>query len=369
MIPMQHKTTTNTPMLPDSKRFLHTLSTSRAILRCELRRDFPHSLTSLFRFVEQDHYKKPPSRITDRFRKAMVLDHPCDIQIFYSYIVELFYDCVSRLLREVSSLICYLLMFLCKLSDCFLSILSSLLFLADFTLRYPKFSLRLFKVARIFYHFAGRERGVVLYANIYADRFARFRQRLRPLILYCEDDEPAIHLSFDSTGLYLPFDLTTEANTTSAYTREPELIRSEFESGLRVGERIKTISRFETRIAGLLARFHTAKEVLISVLEFLESCLQHLRMHTCNVRPDSTNFRQFSTLLSKTNRLASDNISIASFLQRSIVEFAAGVKGSLARSDEFFIRSYLELIGFQSVPCTLRFYILQNRREREIGSQ
>ena len=341
-------------MLSDGKRFFYPLATPGAILRCEVRRDFPYPSTSLFRFVDKQHYEKSPCRIRDRFCKAMVFNHPFDLQILYCNIIKLSYDLIGGLMREVPTLIGYLLMLLCKLGGGFPAVLSPFVFLRYLALRYLQFRLRLFEKARVLYNFTGRKRGEVFYANINADRFACFWKRLRQGVFYCEDDKPSVNLFLDSTGFDFAFDLTRQSDSARTYTRECEFIASEFESRLWIGERVKTIFALESGVAGFVARFHAAKEILKGALEFLQCCLKYLRMYVCYVRSNSANLRQFSTLLRKTNRLVSLLLSIASFFQRSIVEFAASVKRSLTTSDEFLIRSYLELIRFQLIPCAFK---------------
>jgi hypothetical protein len=102
------------------------MATARAILRRIRWIHFDHRSTSLFRFVDDDHYELPPSGVTDALGQVMVLDHPPDVQIF-DFDALVLIDQLSRLFEmKIASLPFDLQMLLLKQSNRLLSPFASL---------------------------------------------------------------------------------------------------------------------------------------------------------------------------------------------------------------------------------------------------
>src|SRR4051812_15566749 len=170
MVTMQNKSTFKAAMLARRKGLPHSVPTTAAILRRELRGNFPHTTASIFRFTRQRQKEVSPTRITDGLRQMVTLDHPGNVQIFNCYLVKLTNEIKTRLVEEVFALIRHFKVLLSQKAHGLLSVRAAALTFRDYALRYLQGAFGSPQISRIIYNLARAECGEILKPNVQTDR-------------------------------------------------------------------------------------------------------------------------------------------------------------------------------------------------------
>lgn len=344
MIAMSDKTAFAN-MLTDGQRFLHPASAPAAILTRELGGNPHYSTTSFLRFVFEYACKGSPARITDAFRKLMVLHHPLDVQILNRNVVKLPDDIQSGLVVKVRALALNLLMFPGKKFDGFSPPVTPLIGSAgDPALSRLQLPLGGSVVFRVLDYFARRERGEVLNANVNPDAIAGLRN-ISALVLFDNKDHvPAVGFALDRAGLDDSLDRTRETDTNGADLAQVELVSCEPETALRVGERVVSRRRLESRRARFFPLRHSAKERIKGLADASKHVLRHLRVNGVKVFANGLDLRQLNGLRVIVDRNPVHCPGVTAFLKSSVIKLAASLQRRFALAYKCFISLQLELV-------------------------
>jgi hypothetical protein len=346
MVTMDNKATPNTTMFPLRERLFHSVATPRTILRSERSRNSPDSTASVCSFAFECRKESSPRCVTDRFSQMMILEQSFDVQIFNRYLIKLANQIKAGLMKEILTLIGYLQMFLAKQVDSLFSICAAALFLAHQSLANLQGVFGFAKVARILYHFACRESGIVFESNIYANAITGLRKEARLIFFNREKDKPAVNLLLDGASLDFAFNFARQTKSDRANLGERQLVTFEFESRLRIGEGVEKPFAFKSWIARCVTSFEATKESVKGFIESLQSVLQNLRVNASGVFAVATDFRQLILLTLIIDRGLGDFVGIASLLQRGIVKFSAKIKRLLELMSNSLRWFEFEFIGF-----------------------
>src|SRR5688572_17851984 len=97
-------TTLSTIEYTHRKCEFHPCPTGAAILRSEMRRNFPDSTTSVCSFVFEYAQKSSPTRITDAFGEMMIFHQAFDVQVFNPDFIEAFDQVETGFVKEILAL-------------------------------------------------------------------------------------------------------------------------------------------------------------------------------------------------------------------------------------------------------------------------
>ncbi len=240
-----------------------------------------HLSASLFRFAREVIEECRPRDITDRFRQAMVMNHPIHVQIFDADDPELIDKTAAVLMGEV----------LAPPRDTLMNTRDSLAVLASFWGAFGKpgvfpldFGKSLFfgaEEARIGDLVSIGEHGKGFQSHVNPDALSVLRQSLR-LSLTREAGVPFAGAALaDGASLGRALHIPMEDDFDFAHFGEDQLPISDVAStgDLRKGHAIVAPIALEAWIAGFLTSFPTSKEGFHCQIDAHSNVLQDLRMH------------------------------------------------------------------------------------------
>jgi hypothetical protein len=235
---------------------------------------------SFFRFARELLKELRPCRVTDAFRKAMIMNHLLDMQIFHTDDPELVHDFATVLMGEVLASPCNTFMnprdHPTMLAPFFRALCQSGMLALDFC----QGRLLLTKETGIVNFFARRKRrkGLESYINAHLSRF--FCKTFR----FTHDGKADVPFvgrgASNGTGLDGAFDGTVRDHFHGANLREADtVVVGDAESRLRIGDAIIAPVALKARVSRFLARFAPTKERFIGQIDTDRHVLKDLRMH------------------------------------------------------------------------------------------
>ena len=255
-----HESASNATMFPHRQTLADATPASRAILRSERGGHFHDHATGTLSLARVDSEESSPRRVTDASGKVMILHHASDVEVFKNRLVKLPDKLKARLVKEIEPLAFDLQVLSGERLHRLLPARTAPLAPRHFALCGFQATFSGFQAAWILNHFARRERGEVLQANVNANVVAGLRDEARMILFDREHGVVAVGFALDCDGLNRPFNLAREMQPDAPDLRQVQLSALKFPSALRVSERIVAAARAEARIARFLARFDPAKE-------------------------------------------------------------------------------------------------------------
>ena len=349
------------------QRHLMTMTATRAGLRCIGCFHLFDLPASFFRFVSCDQNEIPPACIRNTFRKVMVFDHALDVQLLELDPGKVSDQTAGDFKVKVLALASNFLMLFRQQLDCFLASMAS-----KFSTRnLPPGRLKLLFAGsqefRVLNLFARRERCEALNPDIDADRFSRRMLDSFGLILTSEANVPAVRLARDRTGFNFAFDWTRQPQANRADLREKELVAFNSKTTLWIREGIEPVLALESRVAGGLTRFDATKESVKGLVGATKDVLKDLRENLFQVRTVLLDFGKLNRLRMIVDRDAIHCVGVPSFLDGSVVQFAANVQRSRCFALEIVVHLQFVLKRFhllldanisQRVSGRCRFIVL-----------
>jgi putative transposase len=353
MIAMRDKSTILTPMFSRGESFSHTMTALRAILRRVGRIHFDYLTTSIFRFVRQNRGELTPSRVANALGEMMVLNHSSHVQIFNGDRVKLLDEIERRLVMKVRALALNLLMLLRQQRDRFSPSLRSLFAARDFALSRFQFAFGLTQEFRVLNCFASREIGEVFDPDINPDRLASFREESALVFFNRKDHVPTIGLALDHASLDRPLDWTGKVDTARTDLRQMEFVAFDPKAALRIGKGIIPGCGPESRVARRFPILHTPKESVEGFIHTSKSVLKDLTVYRADVFADFLDLRKLNGLSVVVDRNAIHPVSVASLLDRGVIQFAAKVKRCAACGFKVLVDLQLVLVRLHLPHYTL----------------
>src|SRR5262249_14903494 len=157
----------------------------------------------------------------------------------------------------------------------------------------------------------------------YADGFCRLT--FRPFgLFYLKTGEPfARRRSRDGQTFDFPLKRTMQLDFHLTNLREFQVARLQSKARLRVGERVIATARAKARKSGFaILQLDAPEEISKCLVQSPQHLLQDLRMNSRQLRTILFDFWQLVLLLRIGNRFSRYLISVASFLQRGIIQLA-----------------------------------------------
>ena len=369
MISMEHKATTNTPMLAHGQRFLNPVAATRTILRRERGGNDPHSSASVLSFALECQKEGSPGRITDGFSQMMVLDHARDIQIFDRDFVKLANDLKAEFVEKVASLIGHALMFASENPNGLAPIRAAQFLLAHFTLGDFQIMFSHSKIFGIINNFACREGRKALKSNVNPYYLPGFRNETGLIFFDGEDYIPAGWLPFNRTGFNFALDRARQPKPNVSYLSQMQYVASEPEPTLRICERIVSTARSKSWVTRFFAAPNPCKKRQKRFIQSVQCVLAYLAIHGGNFRVNLAHVGQFAFLFKKPDRLALKSVGFRPFLKPCVVELLAYTQPLLEYLNDALRRlSQLVFVCFQRLQVYLKSNInARNSRFSAMG--
>ena len=262
-------------MNSNSKRFFNETAARRTFLRCSIGGYFPIPSPSVFSFGFEYCGEHSPSCVRYAFGKAPVLNHVFDIKSFYSKTIIGVHERMSSLVAKIKPLICNLFMVSCNQQTSFYSAVGSFLSTTKSSLSIDKRFFCISKILRRFYlmTITGGDKGIKTNINPYlSSSFVEgdnltFRGKANIPFIIPSSNGKRLNLANDRS---MPFYFNT------TYILKIKLIFFNLAtiSKSSIGNSIKSISRFKTRIPRLFSIFNSAEECLKRLIQSSQCLLQ-----------------------------------------------------------------------------------------------
>ncbi len=254
--------------------------TPAALLRRVGRIDCDELSASFFRFARQSVKELRPGRVTDAFRKTMIVNQPVHLQVLHTDHPETVHDLSGLLMSEVVS----------SETNPFMDSRYDFAMLPAFRCAFCQFGvlplnlrqrfLFISEKARIGDLFTGREGRKGCESDINPDWGSKRGQAFR-LTLDAERDVPFARRSpVDGTGFDTSLDgpMVDHLDTANFGERDAGIMR-QGKAGLREGEAIVAVMPTEARVSRSFASLDTPEKGLHGQINAHGDVLQDLRMH------------------------------------------------------------------------------------------
>jgi hypothetical protein len=329
--------------------------------------DFHQHAPSFCRFIRELLDERRPSGVIDG------LGQPSTGQAFY---VQLFNHNQPEhrnqrpgyLVREIRSLIAYMLMSALQLSNGFLSVVTASLAAGSFALRSPKRGLSLFVISGIFDLGSVRECGEGCQSNVNASLISRRLQGVR-LAFNTEDGVPLSGLALDHHGFDIAFNWPMQLQLNLPHVLNAQLVVFQQSASVAItGKRDAVISADgpKARIASFLASLDAGEETLESFVNATQYILTAREVSERQVAIGANLF-QLIGLIVVVDRNVRNAVGIAAFVKRGIVEAASFGQLAVKRHDlsVAWVESIFEILS--QLSTLLICDVLLDRRLRDVA--
>ena len=312
------------------------MSTRATILRRIRRVNLAELPTSFFRFAGQLGEKGRPCRITDTFRKAMVVQHPIDVQVFHADDPKAVYNLSGRLMREIVPFELHPFVNTGYHLTMFATLWRSLCQFGMLALNSCQRFLFTAKETRVLDCFCIGESRKGLESNIKTYLFGAFGQALGVTLTRKGDGPLACTALVKGRRFDCATYRTVELHLDRANLRQRDtMIMRDGETRLRIGETVIASRAFETRISWFLASFDSPKERLYAEVNPHRHILQHLGMNHVEGRTLFFQDRIGGLLPIATQALSLKLIRTRAVLKQVVIEPSALFKRHVQHSKLF----------------------------------
>ena len=280
MVTVDTKVTTQTIERSYGQSHLLPVPAARASLRCVSGVYFNQRTTSVFSFVRKIVKELPPCHIENAFGKAVVVNHPVNVQVFNGDDTSLVDKVPAKLVSEVGTPVCSTLL---DMRNDFASLGSLRRPLRLFTHSSLSFSKSLFsgtKETGIVDDLARRKSGETRKSDINTHSFFRFWKRIIGDFTAKRHEPLASAGTSDTAGLDVPFEGAVVNNLNIANLGKRNGRIANGIPALWVTKAIIPSSAAETGVSRLLARFNSAEESLKSKVNPDSHVLENLTVDT-----------------------------------------------------------------------------------------
>jgi hypothetical protein len=325
--------------------------TPTAILACIGRVYFNEGSTSFFRFVEQHAKETRPSRVTNAFGKAMIMNHTVNLKVFHTNDAVAVNYLPALLVREVVPFVGYSFMHPSDGLTPETTLLSSLFGLGEFALNLSQLLFFSPKEAGIFNHVSIGEGSKSVKPNVYANRIILWGQSFR-FYLATEANEPltccrSVKYSTLRRSLYW----TVQHNLDMSNLGNVELAILEITSTrqLREGDTIVSTKALEAGVSRLLTCLNPTKESFHCQIYPDRDVLQYLGMNLFEGGSFFFEERDSSLLVKVGDTFTAFFPGFFSLTQKVIEQPTALFKGVIKQASLLFCRVHAVLESFQYI--------------------
>jgi len=283
--------------------------------------DLHDTTPGAFSLVRGELDKLVPCRVCDGLGETMILEHPAYVEIFKYDECKSIDQLAALLMGKVAALIRDAFVYVRDCLTPFAALWTAFLGGAQFLLSLCQPLFFGAKESRICNGFPVRQHGKFFQAHVYARRLGDDRQRL--MLDFCREASEPFARSRAGNGerLYLALNRAMQLDFDLADFRQLEFARLDSKTGLRIGEAVVSSASAETRKAGFLACFDSAKESIKGFVQSPENVLQYLRVNHAEFGANRFDFWQLVLLIFIADGFVSDAPCVPALLQSGVVEF------------------------------------------------
>ena len=339
--------------MPNGQGFLDRRAANTS-LRCAKWIYFYNHLTSVFSFRFQFLEEVAPSRIVDLFREN-TFGQTRNVE-FLNRCQVIFFDQTGRsFVSKIVSLIFDFLVNPAKFRRGFSFLMTASPAPRNFSPGNSQLFLSSFKVFEIVNLSAVAQSHQRFNSHINADLFSCFRQRLF-FIFNREDGKPTRNFTLDCASFNFPDHAPRKADFDLSDFGQKQVVAVNPKTSISLwkGERIVSVSTFETWKTGFFLSLYTTKERFESFVKTFERVLQNLRIHIIQISSKSLDVGQMVLLILIGNRNAIEFVGFGSFLKRGVIKFTAQIQSMKKFKRNVFRYFKFEFVSLYKSYNTLR---------------
>lgn len=317
-------------------------------LRSTVRVDCNELSASFFRFAREHAEELPPTGIGNRLGKAMIADHPLDIQLFNGDDAEMINELSGFLVDEVMSAVGNALVNTAYYLSGLSSLRCALLKFAQLPLGFRQCLFVHPEEAEIGNLLPGRHGSERCQPDINTHSFIRCRQWFR-LVLNRKRSVPLVTLAPDGACTDFSKDWTMDFNSDITHFSEfKTAVNSEAE--LSVGEAIIAVKALEARISRILTSLDPTKESSKAFVQPVSHVLEYLGVDSAESGTFRLKFRDTLALLEIRKAFLLLFPSSLAFLKELIIEPATFIKlglkqcGLMLGGEQSIFKSFLHYV-------------------------